>query len=189
MSRSSVPRYDERRRLFNARRFGIAGQQREEPLAMIRVWLGVGVVVAGLGVAAWASDFITLQGTRTVYTVECHGTWQGDRCDGKLAPGDRYRYLAIKPHQQVVFWTIGTGEPVGTFDACKIRDGRNWVCRPSGDAARSVTLQMVAGEPVPGRQAATRPCHAVAKWRWILLDHGFHVDRGVRPVAPAASAA
>ena len=153
---------------------------------MIRVWLGVGAVVAGLGAAAWASDFITLQGVRTVYTVECRGTWHGDRCDGKLAAGDRYRYEAIKPHQEVVFWTIGTGEPIGMFKDCKIDDGRNWVCRPSEDVTRSVTLQMVAGHPVPGNQGATRPCHAVSKWRWILLGHGFSVDRGVRPVASAA---
>lgn len=157
---------------------------------MIRIWTGIGVLLLGLGFAAWASDFVTLQGVRTIYTVECRGVWHGDRCDGSLTAGDRYRYRVVKPQQEVVFWTIGTEEPVGTFRHCRIRDGRNWVCRPGVDAARSVTLEMIAGQPVvEGRQAATRPCHAVSKWRWILLDHGFQVERGVRPVASAAAAA
>jgi len=43
---------------------------------MVRVWGFVIAICALLGFAAWASDFITMQGERTIYTVECrNGTW------------------------------------------------------------------------------------------------------------------
>ena len=56
---------------------------------MLRVWAFVIAVLAVLGFAAWASDFVTMQGERTVYTVDCvHGTWQADHCNGQLTAGD-----------------------------------------------------------------------------------------------------
>lgn len=46
------------------------------------------LVVAFLLVAAWASDFITPQGERTVYTGECEGGhWQEGRCSGRMFAG------------------------------------------------------------------------------------------------------
>ena len=66
---------------------------------MVRVWGFVIVVLAGLGFAAWASDFITMQGERTIYTVECRdGAWAGDRCAGSLTAGPRYRFRALTHH-------------------------------------------------------------------------------------------
>ena len=66
---------------------------------MLRVWAFVIAVLAVLGFAAWASDFVTMQGERMVYTVDCvHGAWQADRCNGQLTAGVRYRYPALKPH-------------------------------------------------------------------------------------------
>ena len=152
---------------------------------MVRVWASVIVVLAALGFAAWASDFVTPQGERTIYTVECvGGAWQGDDCTGHVAAGQRYRYRALKPHREVIFWTVGTSEPSGKFDDCTIQDGRNWICKVCPDAKRSITLQMAQGVPVPHTDV-TRPYRAVSKWRWLLLRRGFTADR---PVAPTVAA-
>lgn len=156
---------------------------------MIRVWLFVIALVAALGFAAWASDFVTMQGERTVYTVECvDGSWQGDRCSGRVKAGTRYRYRALKPHNEVIFWTVGTKEPSGKFEDCKIHDGRNWVCKAFADAARSVTAEMVHGKPVPMANAAqAKPIRAVSKWRWLLLQRGYTAARPV-PAAMVTAA-
>ena len=150
---------------------------------MLRVWAFVIALIAALGFAAWASDFVTLQGERTVYTAECaDGNWQGDRCSGKVTAGTRYRFRALKPHNEVIFWTVGTSEPSGKFDDCKIQDGRNWVCKVGADAPRSITVQMVHGKAVPTTGAApTKPFRAVSKWRWLLLQRGYTAGRPVPP--------
>lgn len=148
------------------------------------------LLLAALGFAAWASDFVTMQGERTIYTVDCaKGVWQGDRCTGQVVAGMRYRYRALKPHGEVIFWTVGTREPSGKFSECTIQDGRNWACKTCADAARSITLQMsqgmpVAAAPVASAPAMTRPFRAVSKWRWLLLQRGFTADHDVPPAAP-----
>ena len=97
---------------------------------MVRVWAFVILILAALGFAAWASDFVTMQGERTVYTVDCsNGSWQANHCAGKLVAGNRYRYRALKPHSEVIFWTVGAKEPSGKFGECTIQDGRNWRCK------------------------------------------------------------
>ena len=155
---------------------------------MVRVWALVIAVLAALGFAGWASDFITMQGERTVYTVECaNGVWQGDRCTGRVAAGTRYRYRALKPHGEVIFWTVGTKEPSGKFSECQIQDGRNWACKVCADASRSITLQMSQGVPVTATPAVTRPFRAVSKWRWLLLQRGFTADHAVPPRIAAAA--
>jgi hypothetical protein len=49
-----------------------------------------GIALLALVVLAlWASDRITLQGERTIFTVKCDGgTWQGRRCSGRMVPGE-----------------------------------------------------------------------------------------------------
>lgn len=155
----------------------------------VRVASLVVALVAALAFAGWASDFVTLQGERTVYTVDCvDGAWQGNRCAGRVAASTRYRYRALKRQRQVVFWAVGTSEPSGRFSDCAIQDGRNWVCKgTSPDAARSITLQMVHGAPVADVAANTRPFRAVSKWRWLLLKRGFSAGRDVPVVAPIPS--
>ena len=154
---------------------------------MVRVWGFVIAIFALLGFAAWASDFITMQGERTVYTVECrNGAWAGDRCAGSLVAGQRYRYRALVHHSEVIFWTVGTNEPSGEFADCAIKDGRNWVCKANTDAPRSITLQMVEGVPIAG--ALTRPFRAVSKWRWMLLQRGWSASGGVPPALAAVPA-
>ena len=156
---------------------------------MRRVWAVVILLFAGLAFGAWCSDFITMQGERTVYTVDCHnGVWMEDRCSGHLVAGSRYRYRALKPHNEVIFWTVGSNDHSGKFEDCRIQDGRNWVCKAGNDAPRSITLAMAAGAPVPGPANVTRPFRAVSKWRWLLLERGFSSDKPV-PVMAAASAA
>ena len=154
---------------------------------MVRVWAFVIATLAALGFAAWASDFVTMQGERTVYTVDCvGGSWQGDRCSGKVAAGTRYRFRALKPHGEVIFWTVGSKEPSGRFNDCQVQDGRNWVCKMCADASRTITLQMVHGKPVADAAVATRPYRAVSKWRWLLLQRGYTASRPV-PAAIAAT--
>jgi hypothetical protein len=153
---------------------------------MVRVWAFVIAILAALGFAAWASDFVTMEGERTIYTVDCvSGSWQGDRCSGKVAAGTRYRFRALKPHGEVIFWIVGSKEPSGRFNDCKIEDGRNWVCKMCADASRSITLQMAHGKPVADAALATRPYRAVSKWRWLLLQRGYTAGR---PVPPAVAA-
>ncbi|HEY2558419.1 MAG TPA: hypothetical protein VGI48_01775 [Caldimonas sp.] len=158
---------------------------------MVRVWAFVFALLAALVFAAWASDFVTMQGERTVYTAECaDGSWDGDRCSGRVKAGNRYRYRALKPHNEVIFWTVGSKEPSGKFNDCQIEDGRNWICKACAEASRSVTLQMAHGKPVPIADATTgavRPLRAVSKWRWLLLQRGYTAGRPVPPAAATAT--
>jgi hypothetical protein len=145
------------------------------------------LVLLGLGFAGWASDFITRKGERTVYTVDCRdGVWKEGHCTGRITAGSRYRYRALKPHGEVLFWTVGSSAPSGRFSDCKIQDGRNWICKPNADASRSVTLQMEHGAPVAAPGGGTRPCRYVSKWRWMLLNAGW--TRGSpSPIEPRAA--
>jgi hypothetical protein len=131
------------------------------------------LVVAVAVFVAWANDAMTLQAERTVYTVACQGGgWEGERCTGKLVASDRYRFRALKAHSEVLFWVAGSSaEPSGRLSPCEIKDGRNWSCKPSAEAARTITLKMVRGRAVPDPSANTRPFHAISKWRWLLLRY------------------
>src|SRR5436190_2523773 len=65
-------------------------------------WLFAIVLLALVGYM-WASDWITLQDERTVFTADCaRGIWQGARCSGDLVAGPRYRVHALKAHGEVV---------------------------------------------------------------------------------------
>jgi hypothetical protein len=145
---------------------------------VIRIWLFFALVLAGLCGVAWATDFITPQGERTVYTAECErGAWQGAHCTGRLAAGARHRFRALKSHKEVIFWTVGAAnEPSGKFSQCTIHDGRNWVCPPNADAARAVAREMAMGRPVP-----LRPFHPIAKWQWQLLKAGIWFGSDAEP--------
>ena len=141
---------------------------------MIRFWLILSAVVAALGIAVWSNDFITPQGERTVYTAGCQqGAWIVNRCTGKLVAGERYRFRALKFHNEVFFWVAGDRtQPAGRFTECAIQDGRNWKCKANADAPRAITLEMSHGRPVTDPAANTRLFHAVSKLRWVLLTYG-----------------
>ena len=138
-----------------------------------RYWAAVLAGGALLAVFVWASDSITPNGERTIYTVACqHGAWQGSVCTGRLDAAERYRYRALSARGEVLFWTLGANEPSSKFTDCKIEDGRNWSCRPNTDAPRSITLQMAHGKALHDATGRVRNFHAVPKWRWILAGYG-----------------
>jgi hypothetical protein len=143
----------------------------------VNIWLAVVAILGFAGSVTWASDAITLQGERTVYTAECRdGQWQGPMCTGKLVAAQRYRFRALRSHNEVVFWTVGAiGEPSGKYTDCRIIDGRNWFCPANADARLTITLQFVRGDPIPGPEDKTKPYHAVAKWRWWLSRLGVPI--------------
>ena len=129
------------------------------------------VLVAGLG---WATDWITIQNERTVYTVECRdGDWRGAHCTGRLVAGARYQFRASKGDAEVAFWTVGDRERAGKLAPCAVTNGRNWICKPCPDAARAITLQMTLGAPVVDPAGPTKSFHPVPKWRWWTLRWGL----------------
>ncbi len=140
------------------------------------VWLVGVAALALMALVIWASDKVTRKGERTVYTVDCEqGVWQGARCDGRLVPAARYRFRALRRQREVLFWEAGASAPSGKFTDCMIKDGRNWLCKPSADAPTTITLQMSDGLPVPSPNGPTKQFHAVHKWRWWLLRTGLSV--------------
>jgi hypothetical protein len=135
-------------------------------------WFLVAAVV--LAFWMWMSDFVTIQGERTIYTADCRGgQWQGLSCTGTLAAGNRFRFRALPPHNEVLFWTAGASDPSGRFTQCAIRDGRNWACPGNAEAKRTITLALVKGEAVHDTSGQTQPFHAIGKWRWLLLRAGI----------------
>lgn len=135
------------------------------PLLMVAIFIGAFL---------WAIDFVTLEGEWTVYTVECkQGTWNGDRCTGKLVAAERYRFRALKAHSEVLFWVVGsTKESSGRFTQCEVENRENWTCKANADSPRSITLAMSKGRPVPDPAANARSFHAVPKVKWLLLHYG-----------------
>ena len=132
------------------------------------------MVVVGLLATAWANDFIMVQGERTVYTAGCaQGVWQGRHCTGKLTAAERFRFRALKPHNEVFFWVAGASEPAGRFTQCAIQSASDWLCQPNADMGRSITLQMAQGKAVPDAAGKTRPFHPISKVHWLLLNNGW----------------
>jgi hypothetical protein len=127
---------------------------------------------------AWLTDFVTIQGESTIYTVACsNGEWRGDTCTGRLAPGNRFRFRALPRRKEVLFWTPGKNEPSGRFIDCRIEDGRNWTCPPSADAPRTITLSLERGRATHDATGRTQSFRAVSKWRWMLLGSGVPTGR------------
>jgi hypothetical protein len=143
----------------------------------------IAAVLTVFAALVWATDTVTLQGERTIYTAKCEqGSWQGERCSGKLVAGDRYRYRVLKAHSEVFFWTVGTSEPSGKFTDCDIQDGRNWRCKPNADVGRSITLEMSKGFALPDPTGAARSFHCISKLTWTLLDAGIPItDTAMSP--------
>ena len=144
---------------------------------MRRYWLILVLLLITFALVIWTSDHVTLQGERTVYTVQCEkGTWVDSECSGKLAAAERYRYRALAARGEVLFWVVGSPEPSGKLTRCEIHDGRNWSCKANAntDAARSITLEMSKGQAVHDKTGATRPLHEASKVVWLLLKYKVH---------------
>jgi hypothetical protein len=126
-----------------------------------------------IGVFLWGTDFLTLQGEWTIYTVECRqGAWTGDQCSGRLVASDRYRFRALKIHKEVLFWIVGSTEPTGRLAPCEVENRANWTCKANADSSRSIAIAMSKGRPVADPASDTRPYHAVSKFKWMLLKYG-----------------
>jgi hypothetical protein len=135
-------------------------------------------VVMLLATWGWLTDFVTIQGESTIYTLHCsRGEWRDQTCTGELVPGDRYRFRALPRRKEVLFWTPGRPDPSGRFTGCEIEDGKNWTCPPSADAARTITLSLARGRAMHDATGRTQAFHPVRKWRWILLHWGVSLGR------------
>ncbi len=130
------------------------------------------VLVAAL---LWGSDRITLQGERTIYTVDCDGgQWNGTECSGRLTPGKRYAFRASKSRHEVLYWIRGSDAPSGKFTECTVTDRDNWSCNAaSGGGAQTIAFEMVKGRPTRAGSALPVAYHSVPKWKWWLMDAGY----------------
>ena len=137
--------------------------------------LSVFALVAFVAAVLWGSDRITLQGERTIYTVECsQGTWNGKSCTGKLAPGKRYAFRASPLRHEVLYWVRGSKAPSGRYSDCSVTDRDNWTCNVTASAAPStIAYEMIQGRPTRVGAGLTLPYHSVPKWKWWLLDAGL----------------
>jgi hypothetical protein len=136
-------------------------------------WLAIAALLCVV-FFVWTTDKVTWQGERTIYTVDCrNGSWDGNRCNGEIVAGARFRYRALKVRGEVLFWVLGLQEPSSKLTACTITDGRNWTCPASADAPKSLTLALSKGEPVRNPAWPTRAFHSTSKVGWLLLDAGF----------------
>ncbi len=141
---------------------------------MFRNQVWIILVLAVLATLVWASDHITLQGERTIYSVSCEGgAWDGLRCTGRLAAGDRYRFRASSSRNEVVYWIAGSRTPSGKYTDCQVSSRDNWTCTAHPGQAPSVAVQLAQGRPISRGDGTALPCHAVAKWKWWALRAGI----------------
>jgi hypothetical protein len=129
----------------------------------------------------WASDRITLQGERTIYTVECvQGAWVGDDCRGRLVPGPRYAFRASVRRHEVVYWIRDSDAPSGKYTDCVVVNRDNWSCNVQRDQPMPLTFEMRDGRPVGGGPGVTLPYHDVPKWQWWAMRARTLVAGGAR---------
>ena len=140
---------------------------------MIKSLISVILILGGLGFVIWASDQITLQGERTIYTVSCEqGAWEGLRCSGRLVASDLHRFLVSRNRNEVVFWISGSSMPSGKYTDCKVTDRDNWSCNVNAGQPQAIVRELSYGQPTSSASESARPFHAVAKWKWWALRLG-----------------
>lgn len=145
---------------------------------MAAKWMAIVLVVAAIVTVLWASDKITYEGERTIYTVRCErGGWEGLLCRGTMVAGDRYRFRASVSKQEVLYWVVGSAEPSGKYPQCKVKDRGNWTCADNVGQPPTITREMVNGRPKRETDGPYVPFRAVPKWVWWVLDAGIHVYR------------
>ena len=140
---------------------------------IVRALFAVGAVVL-VGLLLWGSDRITLQGERTIYTVDCDGgTWNGVQCSGRLVPGKRYAFRASKTRNEVLYWIRGSDAPSGKYSDCTVADRDNWSCNVKAGVPATIAFEMVKGRPTRAGSGLIASYHSVPKWKWWLMDVGF----------------
>jgi hypothetical protein len=139
--------------------------------------LSVVLFVAVVAALVWGSDRITLQGERTIYTVQCdRGTWEGNTCSGKLVPDKRYAFRASKARREVLYWMRGSDLPSGMYRDCTVVDRDNWACKaPAAGTPATIAFEMAKGRPARAEGGLVLPFHSVPKWKWWLMDAGIGV--------------
>ena len=142
---------------------------------MLKGALLVLVVVVGMGIFIWASDRVTLEGERTVYTATCEGVWVGLHCTGRLTAGDRYRFRSSRSRNEIVYWIAGSKSPSGKFTECQITDRDQWDCAALIGEVPTITHQMNDGRPSQHLGGIDIPFHAVNKWKWWAMHWGLHM--------------
>ncbi len=131
-------------------------------------------VIVALVIFIWASDRITMEGNRTVYTVICQqGTWDGLRCNGKMVVGDRHRFHASRSRNEVVYWVAGSSKPSGKFTECDVTDRDHWACKTHEGDQPTIAHELAEGKPVRHAGSTDMPFHAVTKWKWWIIDAGI----------------
>ncbi len=132
------------------------------------------LVAAALAVFIWASDRITMEGERTVYTVTCEqGAWDGLRCTGRMAAGDRHRFRASRSRHEIVYWIAGSSKPSGKYTDCDVTDRDRWACKAREGDPPSITHAIEDGRPVHQAGGSDAPYHAVTKWKWWAINAGI----------------
>ena len=136
--------------------------------------LAIGLVVIMVGVLVWAGDKISLQGERTIHTVQClDGNWEGWRCTGVMVASDRYRFRASRSRQEVIFWIAGSKQPSGKYTDCVVKDRDNWRCNASSGQPAMIAHALVNGRP-DNNGTGPSSIRFVRKWKWWLLRSGIH---------------
>ena len=138
--------------------------------------VALAAVLFVLAITIWASDRITLQGERTIYTVRCvDGVWQGARCTGRLVAGERYAFRVSVLRKEVLYWVRGSRDPSGKFSDCKITDRDNWACTLQPGQKAPIAIEMKKGKPMHSDEPGVVAFHKVPKWKWWLLDFGLTI--------------
>jgi hypothetical protein len=144
----------------------------------VRRTLYVVVVVIAVSLLIWGSDRITLQGERTIYTVECEqGVWQDNRCTGRLVAGERYAFRASPRRHEVLYWVRNSNAPSGKYSDCAVTDRNNWSCNVQVGQLPSIAYELKDGRPTRSGGGLTMAFHDVPKWKWWLIDIGVSVFR------------
>ena len=179
MSASRVTEVPESRPADALSQAGLSAEGRAPPLnngawPSGGLWLAATACLIVLVGFIWAADAITLQGERSVFTVEClGGGWQAKHCDGRLLAGAQYTFRVVDGLREVQFWVVGAPHSTGQLTECAITDGRNWACKSGPDFKRAVTVQMLQGAPVDRLPESGKRLHPISKWRWYLLRIGI----------------
>jgi hypothetical protein len=142
---------------------------------MFGVVFGVVVLAAVAGVAMWASDQITLQGERTLFSVKCEGgAWVGNHCTGKLVRGERYAFRVSKTRQEVIYWVRGAIVPSGKYDHCRVENRDNWQCELQTGENPAITRELHNGRPPVAAGSPIDAIHGVSKAKWYAMTFGFN---------------
>ena len=123
--------------------------------------------------AVWGSDRITLQGERTIYTVDCvQGAWEGNSCTGHLVAGPRYAFRALPRRHEVIYWIRDSETPTEKYTDCTVQNRDNWTCNVKVGQAPAATYEMRDGRPARGMHGLTVDFHDVSKWKWWVIKCG-----------------